>query len=112
MSNEMKDWLWDNEQEKKIMMNREQRRAYAKRIKNNKAVCECPNCHHPSLFYSTKRADEETAIVCEVCGATVIQNEYVTRSVPPGIYLPFTLTVFEDILENAKKMEQEKENKE
>lgn len=94
------------------MMNREQRRKYQKRIKNNKAACVCPKCNHISLFISKKVGDSDTAIVCECCGQIVMQDTRITKSVPPGIYLPFTLSDFEKMLAIAEVVEKKKEEEE
>lgn len=94
------------------MMNREQRRKYQKRIKSNKAACVCPKCNHTSLFVSKKIGDADTAIVCECCGQTVMQDARITKSVPPGIYLPFTLNDFEKMLAIAEVIEKKKEEEE
>lgn len=94
------------------MMNREQRRKYQKRIKSNKAACVCPKCNHTSLFVSRKIGDADTAIVCECCGQTIMQDARITKSVPPGIYLPFTLNDFEKMLAIAEVVEKKKEEEE
>lgn len=94
------------------MMNREQRRKYQKQIKSNKAACTCPKCNHLSMFKSTKTGDADTAIVCECCGQTVMQDARITKSVPPGIYLPFTLNDFEKMLAIAEVVEKKKEEEE
>lgn len=91
------------------MMNREQRRKYQKQIKSNKAACTCPKCNHLSMFKSTKRGDADTAIVCECCGEVVMQDARITKSVPPGIYLPFTLSDFEKMLAIAEVVEKKNE---
>ena len=94
------------------MMNREQRRKYQKQIKSNKAACTCPKCNHLSMFKSTKSGDADTAIVCECCGEVVMQDARITKSVPPGIYLPFTLIDFEKMLAIAEVVEKKKEEEE
>ena len=93
-------------------MNREQRRKYAKQIKNDKTASICPECHNKSRFVSVKREGEETALVCECCGKTVRQGEDITKSVPPGIYLPFTLNDFEKMLAIAEVVEKKKQEEE
>ena len=94
------------------MMNREQRRKYQKQIKSNKAACVCPKCNRTSLFVSKKIGDADTAIICECCGQTVMQDARITKSVPPGIYLPFTLNDFEKMLAIAEVVEKKKEEEE
>ena len=91
------------------MMNREQRRKYAKQIKNNKAACICPECKNRARFISMKHEGEETAIVCEVCGKTVRQSAAVTKAVPPGIYLPVNLDIFDTIVTAQQSIDEEEE---
>jgi hypothetical protein len=64
------------------------------------------------MFKSTKIGDADTAIVCECCGQTVMQDARITKSVPPGIYLPFTLNDFEKMLAIAEVVEKKKEEEE
>lgn len=98
------------------MMNREQRRKYATKIKNNKAASRCPLCGNRSLFYSAPQLkpykgvketfvaeDFDVVIKCEVCDGVVLSNPNVTKLIKPGIYLPFPL----DIFEMALKYEEE-----
>lgn len=88
-------------------MNREQRRAYAAKIKGDKRASKCPLCGYKSLFYSqpvlkpyegTKetfvKEDFDVVIKCEVCGGTVLANEAVTKLIRPGVYLPLPLDIF------------------
>lgn len=89
-------------------MNREQRRKYARALKNDTRASICPRCNNKSLFISKKNDNEETAIVCECCGQTIIQNERITKSIPPGIYLPFAISDLEKIMTIAEEMEKEK----
>lgn len=111
MSNEMKDWLWENEQEKKVMMNREQRRAYAKRLRGDKAASICPKCGNKSRFRS-KTVKTDTALICEVCEDVVRYGPEVTKAVPPGIVLPMSLEVFDNFIVAAQNAvaEEKKEN--
>ncbi len=89
------------------MMNREQRRKYASKIKGDKRASECPLCHNISLFYTEPQLkpyegmkeeftkdDFDTVVKCEVCGQVVLANEAVTRLIQPGIYLPLPLDIF------------------
>jgi hypothetical protein len=64
------------------------------------------------MFKSTKIGDADTAIVCECCGQIVMQDARITKSVPPGIYLPFTLNDFEKMLAIAEVVEKKKEEEE
>lgn len=109
MNNEMKDWLLENTQEKKVMLNRAQRRAYAKRVKNDRTASICPKCGNKSR-YRSKTVDTDTALICEVCGDIVRHGPDVTKAVPPGIILPLKLEMFDMFMEAAK--EQLEENKE
>lgn len=108
MSNEMKDWLWENEQEKRVMLNREQRRAYAKRVKNDRTASICPKCGNKSHLRS-KTVDTNTALICEVCGEIVRHGPEITKAVPPGIVLPMSLEVFDNFIA-AVAAEEKKEN--
>ena len=90
------------------MMNREQRRKYEAKIKNDKRASICPKCGYKSLFYSqpvlkpyegTKEKfvaeDFDVVIKCEVCGETVLANPAVTKLIRPGVYLPMPLDIFQ-----------------
>lgn len=90
-------------------MNREQRRKYAKRIKNDRTASICPECGNKARFFSTKKENEETALICECCGKIVRQGADITKSVPPGIYLPITLDMFDLMLTSVKENEEKKE---
>ena len=111
MSNEMKDWLWENEQEKKVMLNRAQRRAYAKRVKNDRTASICPKCGNKSHLRS-KTINTDTALICEVCGEIVRHGPDITKAVPPGIILPMSLEVFDNFIAAAQDAvaEEKKEN--
>ena len=100
-------------------MNREQRRAYAKRIKNNSVASICPKCGNKALFYTTKveYPGIETAnfeVKCQVCDGTVLEGEDVKRVAPPGITLPIPLEQFKKIViyeaERAAREEAEKKH--
>lgn len=90
-------------------MNREQRRKYAKQVKNDKTASICPECKNKARFVSTKREGEETALVCECCGKTVRQGEDITKSVPPGVYLPIKLEMLDMMLASIKEAEEKAE---
>lgn len=104
------------------MRNREERRAYEKKIHNDKRASKCPICKHISLFYSVgelkpeakekekpEKEDFNTKIICENCGTTVYEGEDVSKLIPPGIYLPMKIDIFEYALRHKKELE-EKEN--
>ena len=93
------------------MMNREQRRKYAKAIKNDHAASICPKCGNKSR-YRSKTVNTDTALICEVCGEIVRHGPDVTKAVPPGIILPMSLEVFDNFIAAAQAAinEEEKEN--
>lgn len=80
------------------MMNREQRRAYVKRIKKNSAASICPECGNLALFYTTSLGEKNTVVKCQVCDATIREGAEVTKLVPPGITLPLPLAAFDRAL--------------
>lgn len=90
-------------------MNREQRRKYAKQIKNDKTASICPECNHRTRFISTKKENEETALICECCGSIVRQNATLTKMVPPGIYLPCTLKMLDTIMKAEEEIANQEE---
>lgn len=95
------------------MLNREQRRKYERQIKKVKYASICPECGMKVRFMSARKSGEETALICEVCGTAVRQGENVTRSIPPGMYLPMPLDRFdrmveEMLAEDQKRAEEEK----
>ena len=107
------------------MRNREERRAYEKKIHNDKRASKCPICKHISLFYSVgelkpeakekekpEKEDFNTKIICESCGATVYEGEEVGKLVPPGIYLPLKLDIFEYALRHPQEEEKDETNSE
>ena len=88
------------------MLNRAQYRAYLQKNKKNKSLSVCPKCNHKSLFYSTARGENDTVIKCDVCGDIIFEGPDITRMVPPGIYLPLPLDIFEMVLKEPKKEEE------
>lgn len=89
-------------------MNRAEHRAYEKKIHNNKRASKCPVCGHLSLFYTKatlkpyegtkekfEKEDFDIQICCESCDSVIYQGDEVTKLVPPGIYLPLPLDIFE-----------------
>lgn len=88
------------------MLNRAQRRAYAKKIKNNSVASICPKCGNKALFYTTQVSypkmdngvDINFEVKCQVCDQTVLEGEDVKRVVPPGITLPVPLEQFKKIV--------------
>lgn len=106
------------------MLNREQRRAYARKIKNNPAASICPECGNKALFYTTQVSypNMDTGVTvnfevrCQVCDKTVLEGEDVKRVAPPGITLPVPLEQFKKIViyeaERAAREEAEKKHEE
>ena len=106
------------------MMNRNERRKYQKEIKKDKRASKCPQCGYRSLFYTismpTGNYDVvtnedgttenkplfETAVKCEICGTTIYQGPDVTKLVPPGIYLPLPLDIFDYALRHPEMGEE------
>lgn len=86
-------------------MNRAEKRAYAKKIKNHKEASICPKCGTRALFYTTARGENDTVIKCEVCQEIVLEGPDVTRMTPPGIYIPLPLDIFEMTLKTPPEEE-------
>ena len=90
-------------------MNREQRRKYAKKVKNDKAASICPECGNKARFFTTARGEKDTVLKCEVCGKIVREGEELTKLMPPGLYLPLPLEALDKaLLYEASKIEEEK----
>ena len=89
------------------MLNRKERRIYWQRNKKNKNLSKCPKCGFKSLFYSTSRGENDTIIKCDICQNIVFEGPDVTRIVPPGIYLPLPLDIFEIALKSSPSKESE-----
>lgn len=94
------------------MLNREQRRRYERQIKKVKYASICPECGMKVRFMSTRQKASETSLVCEVCGATVRSGENVTRSIPPGMYLPMPLDRFDRMVEEMLAEDQKRAEEE
>lgn len=67
-------------------MNREQRRAYDKKVKNDKLAAICPVCKHKARMYTTARTPTDIDLMCERCGAVVCANTEAHKYMPAGIY--------------------------
>lgn len=91
------------------MMNRAQRRAYAKRVKNDHTASICPKCGNKSHLRS-KTVNTDTALICEVCGEIVRHGPDITKAVPPGIILPMSLEVFDNFIAAVAEEKKENEN--
>lgn len=91
------------------MMNRAQRRAYAKRVKNDRTASICPKCGNKSHLRS-KTVNTDTALICEVCGEIVRHGPDITKAVPPGIILPMSLEVFDNFIAAVAEEKKENEN--
>ena len=97
------------------MKNREERRAYERKIKNDKRASKCPVCSHLSLFYTKatlkpyegtkekfEKEDFDTQVCCESCGAVIYEGEEVSKLIPPGVYLPLPLDIFDYALRHPE----------
>lgn len=100
------------------MKNREEKRAYEKKVKNDRRASICPKCNYKSLFYTIgelkpeaenkenpEKEDYNTKVVCECCGATIFEGDDVSKLVPPGIYIPMRLDLFEYAFKNREELE-------
>lgn len=107
------------------MKNRTERRAYERKIKNDKRASKCPKCGHLALFYTKavlkpyegtkekfEKEDFDVQVCCEACDAVIYEGEEVTKLVPPGIYLPLPLDIFDYALRHPElgKTEEEDNN--
>jgi len=89
-------------------MNREQRRKYAKQIKNDRTASICPKCGNKARFYTTARGEKDTVLKCEVCNAIVREGEELTKMMPPGLYLPLPLEKLDKaLLYEASRIEED-----
>lgn len=96
-------------------MNRAERRAYEKSIHNDKRASICPKCKGKALFYTIgelkpeaknkekpEKEDFNTKVICERCKATIYEGNEVSKLVPPGIYLPLPLDIFDYALQHPE----------
>lgn len=79
-------------------MNREQRRRYAKKVKNDVIASICPLCNNRARYFTKARGEKDTVVICEVCGQVVRDGEEVTKLLPPGIYVPMPLPALDQAL--------------
>lgn len=79
-------------------MNREQRRRYAKKVKNDVIASICPLCNNRARYFTKARGEKDTVVICEVCGQVVRDGEEVTKLLPPGIYVPMPLPALDRAL--------------
>lgn len=104
-------------------MNREEKRLYWRKIKNDKRAGICPLCKNRTLFYTVgtlkpyegtktefKKEDFEVAIKCEVCGQIVLEDEELCKLIPPNAYLPLPLDIFKIALNKNKETNIEESN--
>ena len=112
------------------MKNREERRAYERKIKKDKRASKCPNCGYKALFYSisipdglkeiteydgtvgdikTTEPKYTTAIKCEMCDSIIFSGPEVEKLVPPGIILPLDIEIFGYALRHPEEFTNEKE---
>lgn len=107
------------------MMNREQRRAYAAKIKNDKRASECPLCHTKALFYTEPQLlpyegekekftkdDFKVVVKCEACRQVVLDSPAVTKLIQPGVYLPLPIDVFITALKYEEEHPEEEKTEE
>ena len=100
------------------MKNREERRAYERKIKNDKRASICPICGYKSLFYTKatlkpyegtkekfEKEDFNTQVCCELCNSVIYEGDEVSKLVPPGIYLPLPLDIFDYALRHPVEEE-------
>jgi len=90
-------------------MNREQRRKYDREVKQRKmSTSICPECNHLAAFYTHARGSKDTVLICERCGAIVREGEELTKLMPPGLYLPFSLEKLDKaLLYEASRIEED-----
>ena len=79
-------------------MNREQRRQYDRKIKNDRTADMCPECKHKTHFFTSARGEKDTVLKCERCGEVIREGEELTRLMPPGLYLPMPLEALDGAL--------------
>lgn len=95
-------------------MNREQRRAYDRKIKKMTNASICPKCGHLAMFYTrnliTSQEDKgSTVLICERCETIVREGIELNRLIPPGIYLPIPLSTLDQLLiAETARIEEEK----
>lgn len=102
------------------MRNREERRAYERKIRNDKRASKCPICGHLSLFFTKatlkpyegikekfEKEDFDTQVCCENCGAVIYGGEEVSKLIPPGVYLPLPLDIFDYALRHPEITDKE-----
>lgn len=94
-------------------MNREERRAYSRRMRRNRVASICPNCGKSAYFFARKQEDENITLNCECCGEVAREGEEVTYLMQPGdIYLPMSLERFDRVIEEYKEDKGDKEAEE
>ena len=101
------------------MKNRNERRAYEKRIRNDKRASKCPICGHLSLFYTRgelkpeakakekpQKEDYDTKVICESCDSVIYEGEDVSKLLPPWIYIPIKLDLLDYALRHRERIEE------
>lgn len=93
-------------------MNREQRRAYDRKIKKQPNASICPECNHLAMFYTeadtSTNPSTATILKCERCGAIVREGEELTKILPSGLYLPTSLSILDKaLLMEASRIEED-----
>ena len=98
-------------------MNRAERRAYEKSIHNDKRASICPKCKGKALFYTIgelkpeaqnkekpEKEDFNTKVICERCKATIYEGDEISKLLPPGIYLPMKLDLFNYVFTHREEL--------
>jgi transcription elongation factor Elf1 len=95
-----------------MVMNREQRRAYDRKVRKSQNASICPECKHLANFFTEARGEKDTVLKCERCGAIVREGEELTKMMPPGLYLPTSLEVLDKalLMEAARSVKEDEEN--
>ena len=69
-------------------MNRQQRRAYQKRIKNDISASICPICKQRTRFFTTALTPEKIVLKCEINDDIVYDEKKLQKQIPAGIFVP------------------------
>lgn len=73
-------------------MNRQQRRAYQKRIKNDISASICPICKQRTRFFTTHFTTgvgpEQVVLKCEINDDIVYDEHKLQNQIPAGIFVP------------------------
>lgn len=89
------------------MMNREQRRAYDKKIKHDKLAVICPICKHKARMYTAALNPTDIYLECERCNSVVCSDKEAHKYIPAGIYC--NPIIYEAVIKAGKAKEKENE---